>query len=213
MRTFLKTLAIISGSLLFSGSTLAQTIVLNKPNLEREGNLMKALSQRASAREFDSTPLSIQDLSDLLWAANGVNRVESGKRTAPSAINAQDIDIYVFDSNGVYLYNAQKHILEGVVNGDYRKIISNQDKDPYPALILLLVSDISRFTRADDSLKTEWAAMDAGIVSQNIMLFCSSAGMESRPRAFMNKEKINELLQLSSTRLPMLNIPISYKRR
>jgi SagB-type dehydrogenase family enzyme len=213
MRTFLKTLAIISGSLLFSGSTLAQTIVLNKPNLEREGNLMKALSQRASAREFDSTPLSIQDLSDLLWAANGVNRVESGKRTAPSAINAQDIDIYVFDSNGVYLYNAQKHILEGVVNGDYRKIISNQDKDPYPALILLLVSDISRFTRADDSLKTEWAAMDAGIVSQNIMLFCSSAGMESRPRAFMKKSEINELLQLGTTKLPMLNIPVSYKRR
>lgn len=213
MRTFLKTLAIISGSLLFSGSTLAQTIVLDKPNLEREGNLMKALSQRASAREFDSTPLSIRDLSDLLWAANGVNRVESGKRTAPSAINAQDIDIYVFDSNGVYLYNAQKHILEGVVNGDYRKIISNQDKDPYPALILLLVSDISRFTRADDSLKTEWAAMDAGIVSQNIMLFCSSAGMESRPRAFMKKSEINELLQLGTTKLPMLNIPVSYKRR
>ena len=213
MRTFLKTLAIISGSLLFSGSTLAQTIVLDKPNLEREGNLMKALSQRASAREFDSTPLSIQDLSDLLWAANGVNRVESGKRTAPSAINAQDIDIYVFDSNGVYLYNVQKHILEGVVNGDYRKIISNQDKDPYPALILLLVSDISRFTRADDSLKTEWAAMDAGIVSQNIMLFCSSAGMESRPRAFMKKSEINELLQLGTTKLPMLNIPVSYKRR
>lgn len=213
MRTFLKTLAIISGSLLFSGSTLAQTIVLNKPNLEREGNLMKALSQRASAREFDSTPLSIQDLSDLLWAANGVNRVESGKRTAPSAINAQDIDIYVFDSNGVYLYNAQKHILEGVVNGDYRKIISNQDKDPYPALILLLVSDISRFTRADDSLKTEWAAMDAGIVSQNIMLFCSSAGMESRPRAFMKKSEINDLLQLGTTKLPMLNIPVSYKKR
>ena len=212
MRTFLKTLAIISGSLLLSGITLAQTIVLNKPNLEREGNLMKALSQRASAREFDSTPLSIQDLSDLLWAANGVNRVESGKRTAPSAINAQDIDIYVFDSNGVYLYNAQKHILEGVVNGDYRKIISNQDKDPYPALILLLVSDISRFTRADDSLKTDWAAMDAGIVSQNIMLFCSSAGMESRPRAFMNKEQIIETLKLNNKQLPMLNIPVSYKK-
>lgn len=213
MRTFLKTIAIFSGSLLLSGITLAQSIVLNKPNLEREGNLMKALSERASARVFDSTPLSIQDLSDLLWAANGVNRVESGKRTAPSAINAQDIDIYVFDSKGVYLYNAQKHILEGVVNGDYRKIISNQDKDPYPALILLLVSDISRFTRADDSLKTEWAAMDAGIVSQNIMLFCSSAGMESRPRAFMKKSEINELLQLGTTKLPMLNIPVSYKKR
>ena len=213
MRTFLKTIAIFSGSLLLSGITLAQSIVLNKPNLEREGNLMKALSERASARVFDSTPLSIQDLSDLLWAANGVNRVESGKRTAPSAINAQDIDIYVFDSEGVYLYNAQKHILEGVVNGDYRKIISNQDKDPYPALILLLVSDISRFTRADDSLKTEWAAMDAGIVSQNIMLFCSSAGMESRPRAFMKKSEIIELLQLGTTKLPMLNIPVSYKKR
>lgn len=212
MRTFLKTLAIISGSLLLSGITLAQTIVLNKPNLEREGNLMKALSQRASAREFDSTPLSLRDLSDLLWAANGVNRAESGKRTAPSAINAQDIDVYLFDNKGVYLYNAQKHTLVLVISGDQRKIISNQDKDPYPSAILLLVSDISKFSRGEDTLKREWGAMDAAFVAQNVLLFCSSVGMEARPRAFMNKEQIIETLKLNNTQLPMLNIPVSYKK-
>ncbi|MDD4058652.1 MAG: SagB/ThcOx family dehydrogenase [Bacteroidales bacterium] len=211
----MKNLLIIV-SLLFTTTLFSQSkvsISLNKPNTERGLSVMKALSLRASASKFDPTPLAMQDLSDLLWASNGVNRPESGKRTAPSAINAQDIDIYVFNSEGVYLYNAQNHTLELVVTEDNRKIISNQDKDTYPPVILLLVSDIARFRRGDDATKAEWAAMDAGIVSQNTLLFCASAGMEARPRAFMNKEQIRELLNLNSNQLPMLNIPVSYKQR
>ena len=122
-----------------------ESITLNKPSSERGMSVIEALAERYSAREFDSKPLNLQDISDLLWAANGVNRAESGKRTAPSAINAQDIDVYLFDNKGVYLYDAQKHTLVLVISGDQRKIISNQDKDPYPSAILLLVSDISKW--------------------------------------------------------------------
>lgn len=189
-----------------------QSITLNKPSSDRGMSVIKALAERYSAREFDSKPLTLQDMSDLLWAANGVNRQESGKRTAPSAINAQDIDVYLFDNNGVYLYNAQKHTLELVILGDNRKVISNQDKDPYPSVILLLVSDLSRFRRGEDSVKAEWGAMDASFVAQNVLLFCTSVGMEARPRAIMNKDKIIETLKLNSTQIPMLNIPVSYKK-
>ena len=189
-----------------------ESITLNKPSSERGMSVIEALAERYSAREFDSKPLNLQDISDLLWAANGVNRAESGKRTAPSAINAQDIDVYLFDNKGVYLYDAQKHTLVLVISGDQRKIISNQDKDPYPSAILLLVSDISKFSRGEDALKREWGAMDAAFVAQNVLLFCSSVGMEARPRAFMNKEQIIETLKLNSTQLPMLNIPVSYKK-
>lgn len=189
-----------------------ESITLNKPSSERGMSVIEALAERYSAREFDSKPLNLQDISDLLWAANGVNRAESGKRTAPSAINAQDIDVYLFDNKGVYLYNAQKHTLVLVISGDQRKIISNQDKDPYPSAILLLVSDISKFSRGEDTLKREWGAMDAAFVAQNVLLFCSSVGMEARPRAFMNKEQIIETLKLNNTQLPMLNIPVSYKK-
>ncbi len=187
-------------------------IVLNAPDTNRGLPVMKALSQRASVKEFDTTSITLQDMSDLLWAANGINRPENGKRTAPSAQNAQDIDIFVFNKSGIYLYNANEHILETIINKDKRQIFSRQEKEPLPAIICLLVSDISRFKFGEDSLRLEWAAMDAGIVTQNILIFCASVDLVSRPRAGMNKEKIKELLKLNDTQYPMLNIPISYKK-
>lgn len=189
----------------------SNTIKLNSPNLNK--NLMQAFKERASAREFDTTKLSIQDLSDLLWAANGINRPESGKRTAPSAMNSQDIDIYVFLEEGVYLYDFKNNTLKSIVSGDKRQIFSGPRKDPIPPVILLLVSDISRFSRGTDSLKLNWAAMDAGIVSQNIALFCAGNNMLTRPRAGMPIDEIKKLLTLSPTQYPMLNNPVSYKKK
>ncbi len=201
--------------ILLTSSLFAQNldfIVLNAPDTNRGLPVMKALSQRASVKEFDTTSITLQDMSDLLWAANGINRPENGKRTAPSAQNAQDIDIFVFNKSGIYLYNANEHILETIINEDKRQIFSRQENEPLPAIICLLVSDISRFKFGEDSLRLEWAAMDAGIVTQNILIFCASVDLVSRPRAGMNKEKIKELLKLNDTQYPMLNIPISYKK-
>jgi SagB-type dehydrogenase family enzyme len=188
-----------------------EPIVLNPPDTNRGLPVMKALSLRASAQEFDSARINLQDMSDLLWAANGINRPEIGKKTASSALNAQDIDIYIFDRDGVYLYNAKEHIMEPIVDGDNRQLFSRQKDDPVPSILCLLVSDISRFKFGEDSLRLEWAAMDAGIVAQNILIFCSSVNLASRPRAGMNKEKIRELLKLKDTQYPMLNIPVAYK--
>ena len=104
--------------LILASSVFAQnttTLHLNPPDTDRGLPVMKALTLRASASDWDSTQLDLQDLSDLLWAANGINRPESGKRTAPSALNAQDIDIYVCMKSGVYLYDAKKNLLELVV--------------------------------------------------------------------------------------------------
>ena len=189
-----------------------ESIVLNPPSKDRGKTVINALWHRESVREFDSEKISLQDLSDLLWAANGINRPESGKRTAPSALNAQDIDIYVFNETGVYIYNAQQHILKLVKGGDNRKLFSGQSTDSHPSLILLLVSDTSRFRIVDNVQKLELAAMDAGIVSQNILLFCTSIDMVGRPRASMNKESIKDLLSLIDSQYPMLNIPVSYKK-
>lgn len=88
-----------------------RTIQLPKPDMNRAGLLMKALSERHSTREYASKALSNTDLSDLLWAANGINRSSEGKRTAPSAMNRQDIDIYVVLPQGTYLYDAKGHKL------------------------------------------------------------------------------------------------------
>ncbi len=209
-----KTIIYICFTIL-SGSLFAQElkpIVLNQPDLKRGLPVMEALSLRASASEFTGTKLSLQDLSDLLWAANGVNRKEVGKRTAPSAMNAQDIDVYLFTEEGVYFYDAQSHVLNPVVSGDQRGLAAGRQAEyAKAAAILILVSDISKFKSGDDKMKLSLAALDAGIVSQNISVFCAGAGFSTRPRATMDLEKMRSVLQLKDTQFPMLNNPVSYK--
>ncbi len=199
---------------LLASSLLAQNIKLNPPDTDRGLPVMKALELRASAKEFDSKPLILQDLSDLLWAAIGINRPESGKRTAPSAINAQDIDVYVVMKKGIYLYNAQKHILEFVTEGDHRKLVAEkQKKFTNASLFCVMVSDVSRFRFGDDEQKKIWSAENGAIVSQNISIFCASVGFSSRPRAYMDKEGLREVLKLKDSQTLILNNPVSYIKK
>ncbi len=209
---------IIYSWLIFLTTTLfaqgTKTIILNPPDLTRGLPVMKSLSARASEKDFDTATIKLKDLSDLLWAANGINRSEIGKRTAPSAQNAQDIDIYVFMKAGIYLYDAKKQSLEPVVNGDYRKLVADKQENFTTAPVFcLLVSDISRFRSGSDSLKIVWAACDAGIVSQNISIFCASVGLATRPRASMDQQKLREILKLKDSQRLMLNNPVSYKKK
>ncbi len=183
-------------------------IKLNPPDKNRGLPFMEALSVRASVRDWFEEKLSLQDLSDLLWAANGVNRPDEGKRTASSAMNAQDIDLYVFMEEGVYLYDAFKEMLNPVINGDYRSLTGITAAP----VGLVLVSDISRFRAGDEALKLNWAAIDAGIVSQNISVFCAATGLVTRPRAGFDHEKVKETLQLKDTQHVLLNHPVGYRK-
>jgi SagB-type dehydrogenase family enzyme len=202
-----------------------KTIKLNKPDKERGLTFMETLSVRASTREWSDRDLSLQDLSDLLWAANGINRPDEKKYTAASAQNAHDIDIYVFMQDGVYLYDADKHVLEPVLAGDFRSQLlmappprpadSNDPPPPppppsNPPIEIILVSDISRFRFGPPELMPEWGAIDAGIVSQNISLFCAASGLGTRPRAAIEKDVIKNLLKLKNTQHVFLNHPIGY---
>lgn len=188
-----------------------ELIELNPPDLDRGHSVMKAFSLRASNKSFNPKPLEIQDLSDVIWAANGINRPEKSLRTAPTAMNAQDIDIYVFMEQGVYFHNAGDHVLELLVKGDHRDIVAGRQPTHGEApVMLLMVSDISRFRGGDEATKLKYAAMDSAIVSQNINLFCAGTGLYTVTRAIMEHDKIRELLELSETQYPMLNNPVSY---
>ncbi len=188
-----------------------KTISLNPPDKLRGLPVMQALEKRASANEFGGRKLTKSDLSDLLWASNGINRPEIKKRTAPSAMNSQDVDVYAFMEEGIYLYNAAGNELKPVTEGDHRNLIAgNQSGVADAPVILLLVSDISRFSSGTDSLKLTWAAMDAGIVSQNIAIFCASAGLNTRPRVGMDVGSLRKIMNLTSTQYPLLNNPVSY---
>ncbi len=177
-------------------------------------SVMEALQVRASATEFDTTDIAPHQLSAVLWAANGINRPESGKRTAASAVNAQDIDVYVCNKKGIWLYNPQAHRLDPVVAGDYRGITAGRQAWTAGApLFLILVSDISRFSMGTDSAKLVRAAMDAAIVSQNISLYCAAVGLETRIRMSMDQQKLREVMGLSSSQYLILNNPVGYRKK
>jgi SagB-type dehydrogenase family enzyme len=185
-------------------------VTLNAPDTSRKMTLMQALKKRGSVREFGEKNVAIGELSDLLWAANGINRPEKGGRTASSAINAKDIDIYVITREGAYLYDPAKSLLNPVAAGDFRKQIGGQDYVATAPVNLILVSDLSRFTRGDDAGKSTWAAFDAGIVSQNISLFCASVGLGTVPRAMIDFDKLKKVLKLNVNQRIMLNHPVGY---
>ena len=214
-------------------ATELQAVKLNPPDLKRGLPFMQALAVRASVREFAEKDLSLQDLSDLLWAADGMSRPAENKSTAPSAMNAHDIRIYVFMKDGAYLYDSPKHELLPVVAGDFRsqlmmarppgRLLPAQPRAPAsppppppppsnPPVQIVLVSDGDRFTRGDPARKSEWGALDAGIVSQNISLFCAATGLKTVPRALVDKARIRELLKLADTQTVFLNHPVGYAK-
>lgn len=199
--------------LVFSAAAFAadKVIKLPNPNLKRAGTVMKALSDRHSTREYAAKSLSLSDLSDLLWAANGVNRKDSGKRTAPSALNKQDVDVYVVLPDGSYLYDAKNHQLNLVSEGDHRAAVAGGQAFVKAAPVsLVLISDIARFGDAKNARNQLMGAMDAGIVSQNISLFCSSANLATVPRASMDMDQLKKTLKLKDSQIPMMNHPIGY---
>ena len=227
----------------FAQAPELKTIKLNDPNKTRGVPVMQAFAQRASVHEWSEKDLSLQDLSDLLWAADGVNRPD-GRRTAPSAMNAQDVDIYAFMKDGAYKYDAAAHSLVPIVAGDYRLAVTpprgpgakpmakpgekpaekpmapppaaKPEAKPAPAtpapVLLILVTDIGKFRMGETEMKLRFGTLDVGIVAENIGVFCAGTGLATRPRAGMDTVRIKELLKLTDTQYPLLNMPVGYPK-
>ena len=190
-----------------------QDIKLNNPDKSRGSTVMKALSDRESVREYEAKELSLQDLSDLLWAANGVNRPD-GKRTAPSANNRQEIDVYVVNKEGAYLYDASANSLKGLTKGDFRKAVAaSQDFAATAPVSLVLVANLEKLgdPAAENTRLT--AGMDAGIVSQNINIFCAAVGLATVTRGTMNQAELKKALKLSDNQSLMLNNPVGFPKK
>lgn len=216
VKSYFYQLFIVGWAVLFLNTSVRsvelKTIKLNQPDLERGLPFMETLSVKASIKEWSNKELGLQDLSDLLWAANGVNRPDEKKYTASSAQNAHDVDLFVFNKEGVYVYDADAHALNPVLKGDYRTAIFNKPSPTDPPIQLVLISDISRFRSGTLKERYEWGAMDTGIVSQNISLFCAATGIKTRPRVSMDAEKIKILLNLSASQYVFLNHPVGYAK-
>jgi len=181
---------------------------LPKPDKKAKMTLFQALDRRESVREYSDREIPERTLSNLLWAACGINRPGQGRITAPSAINAQDITVYVCRQDGAWKYDAAAHALTKVSDKDLRKQVAGfQDFAATAPVSLVLVSDISKVRN-----HSELGAMDAGYVSENICLACTALGLATVPRATMDKAELAKELKLGDSEVLMLNNPVGYKK-
>ena len=200
-RAFLKTLPAL-GVLAGTASSLAQDlepITLVKPETEGGKSVLEALSERRTTRDIGSEKLPPQVLSNLLWAAFGVNRQEGPfrgpGRTAASASNSQEIDLYVALPEGVYVYDAAAHKLMPVVAGDFRRRSGRRAAATAPVNIFYVV-DIARYAKApfqepglkDPEVQKSYYYVATGLIAQNVYLFAASQGLAAH---FHNCDKRN----------------------
>lgn len=204
---------IFAAMLTVSMSTMAQDIKLPAPNTDKKSTtVVEALKTRHSTREFATTELSNQELSDLCWAACGMSR-DDNHRTAPTAMNRQEIRLFVFLKNGVYEYNAKSNTLIKKADGDNRSLIGGRQASINDAPVsLLMVIDYDIF-RSTDEHAIYMTCIDAGIVSENINLYCQSVGLVTVPRASHDTDGIRKLLNLTDKQLPILNNPVGYPKK
>lgn len=190
----------------------AQNVKLPEPDKNVSMTLYQALQQRKSVREYSTKDIDDMKLSQLLWAAVGINRPD-GHLTAPTAINAQDITVYVCRKDGAYLYVAKDNTLQKVSDKDLRKSVASAQAFAAEAPIsLVIVTDNAKFRGGSTNGPTISGAIDAGYVSQNIDLACEALGLCTVPRATMDREALKKELKLTDSQNPILNHPIGYKK-
>ena len=203
------------GVLLMSmmGTGLAQetgAIKLPPPEMEGSMPLMQALKARHSTREFSSKPLPPQVLSNLLWAANGVSRPESGKRTAPSARDWREIDVIVATAEGAYRYDPPTHSLIRVVAGDMRPLTGNQAFVASVPVNLVYVANFERMSEARAEDKALYSAADTGFIAQNVYLYGASAGLAVVVRGSVDREALGAALGLEKHQHVILAQSVGY---
>ena len=208
----MKTIYFFSFILFLTGSVAAQeTISLVPPQMTGGMPIMEALAKRSTARAFDSRDLSDQQMSDLLWAAFGINRPD-GKRTAPSARNYQETDIYVLLPQGVYIYDAEAHRLNRLMEGDIRELGGTQDFVKDAPVTLVLIADLTKINQGGTGDKLQTAYIDAGYISQNIYLYCTSEGLATGARGLIDRPALGDKLNLKETQAIIIAHSVGYHR-
>lgn len=205
MNQFMKTKFLSVLFICCMGYTMnAQEIKLPAPHKNGGQPLMKVLSERKSGRSFSDKDLTDQQLSDLLWAANGFNRED--KRTVPTARNCQELELYVILKDGIYFYNAKEHKLTLVKSGDFRKDAGMQEYVADAPVNILIVSDTKK------AASLQYSYMNCGYISQNIYLYCASEGLSTVARGAFDKDLLHKLLDLPEHLQVLLAQTVGYAK-
>ncbi len=204
--------------LLYPSSVVAEnqtveTIQLPAPQTQGGMPLMEALEKRHTTRDFSDQKLSDQVLSNLLWAAFGVNRKDSGKRTAPSARNWQEISIYVAKEDGLFLYDAAANALKQISSADIRAKTGTQDFVGNAPVNLVYVADLAKISAGDEDQKKFYAAADTGFIAQNVYLFAASEGLGTVVRGSVDRNALEKAMKLGPRQEITLAQTVGYPKK
>ena len=206
--------AVLVAALLAIATVAAQTgdVILPAPQTDGGKPLLQALKERRTTRSFAEQPLAPQQLSNLLWAAFGINRPD-GHRTAPSARNWQEIDLYVALADGLYVYDAKGHALRRVLAQDVRALAGTHAHVREAPLTLIYVADEQRMGRIDDEARRTYAAADTGFIAQNVYLFCASEGLGSVVFASIDRDRFAQAVGLRPEQRITLAQSVGFPKR
>jgi SagB-type dehydrogenase family enzyme len=191
----------------------AKSIQLPAPQMTGGKPLMEALKARCTTREFSGEALPSQELSNLLWAACGINRPEKGLRTAPTAMNRQEIDVYAALAEGLYLYDAKANALILVLAQDVREATGKQTFVKDAPVNLVFVADYAKMGEGPKEAHDHYAAMDTGYISQNVYLYCASAGLVTVARGWFDQEALAKAMNLKDGQKIMLAQTVGYPKK
>lgn len=187
----------------------SQDIKLPVPDKTGGKPLMQALNERQTVRTFTQDNLTLNQLSDLLWAGWGINRPADKKRTAPSSRNVQEIDVYVAMQSGLYLYDAEQHMLKQIHSRDIRSVCGTQDFVATAPVNLVFVADMGKLDKKegdeimDSDLFSSWA--NTAFIAQNVYLYCASANLGCVIRGMVPKDKLAPEMELRSNQRIILS--------
>ena len=216
MPAIMKTVMIICSGLFLVASAFAEEIKkIELPPADQSGGkpLLQALKERRSEREFAPDPLPLPVLSNLLWAAGGVNRPDSGRRTNPTAHDCREIEIYVALPEGLYLYEPVPHGLKPLLARDVRAATGGQPFVAAAPVNLVFVADYARMEGMPKADQDFYAATDAGFVSQNVYLFCASAGLNTVVRGWLERDALSRAMKLRPEQRIVLAQTVGYPRK
>ena len=212
MNPGIKGIVILAVILCFAaGSGAADTIQLPKPQTSGGKPLMQAMSDRHSTRDFSSREIPQQVLSNLLWAAWGINRPE-GRRTVPTANNRQGMDVYAVTAKGAYLYDAASNTIKQVADKDIRALTGRQDFVAKAPLNLVYVSDYAKMGSISDQDKLRYSGAHAGFIGQNVYLYCASEGLGTVIRAWFDGPTLAKELKLRPDQKAVLCQTVGYPK-
>jgi nitroreductase len=176
-------------------------------------SFLQLLAKRSSSREFSPEPLPVNIMAGLLWAAFGINRPESGRRTAPSANNRQEIDVYVAAASGLYFYDAKANSLKPILADDIRALTGRQAFVKDAPVNLVYVSDYAKFDKGTEEDKLLYSAACTGAISENVYLYCASEGLATVLRVGMDKPALAKAMKLRPEQKIMFAQTVGYPRK